>query len=424
MSGRARCSNGSGRPPPRRRTAPRRAARSPLSRRSPLAARRVRGCARAATARSARGGRTAARRAPASRGTRPGGCSGDTRGCPPSAALKDSSTAECSCPSAPGSLRRTASHSDHRRQLAAAEHVAPDRDDVAGEVLEDALVEALVAPAQQRQRRLGRQLVRRARRRAAARRAPARSPAGARAASPGRRRSGRAARCPARPRAAPSRRRRRTACRRPGRRSAAVCSRKFDAAPASSPPASTLATWRCAANHSNHSGNSVKTSISHRALLALRSAPRRGGVLQERQARCRPRCAARASTLRIASLTIGTEQRLPRGPSLRRTSSTSQEGSSIRPLTVAEHAARRRAPRSPPVRAPTTRPRRAPARPCRSTRQLHARAAPRRRARSSTPSRRTIGRWSVPGAAHDLGAPPATVTLAPSVSSRGRGPVT
>src|SRR5664279_1441232 len=47
---------------------------------------------------------------------------------------------------------RVAEH--HRGELAAAEHVAPDRDDIAGEVLHDALVEALVAAAQQRQRGL------------------------------------------------------------------------------------------------------------------------------------------------------------------------------------------------------------------------------------------------------------------------------
>ena len=39
---------------------------------------------------------------------------------------------------------------DHRRELAAGEHVLADRHGVGGEVLDDALVEALVAPAQQR----------------------------------------------------------------------------------------------------------------------------------------------------------------------------------------------------------------------------------------------------------------------------------
>src|SRR5918998_3456501 len=43
---------------------------------------------------------------------------------------------------------RVAEH--HRGQLAAGEDVLADRDRVAGEVLDDALVEALVAPAQQR----------------------------------------------------------------------------------------------------------------------------------------------------------------------------------------------------------------------------------------------------------------------------------
>ena len=123
----------------------------------------------------------------------------------------------------PERARELAQHGvehDHRRQLAAGEHVAADRDLVGAEVVDDPLVEALVAAAQQRQRRLGRQLARRARRRAAARPASARSRAAARAARPGPRRSGRAARPPSRRRAAPSRRRRRTACRRPRRRSA------------------------------------------------------------------------------------------------------------------------------------------------------------------------------------------------------------
>src|SRR5829696_6463506 len=48
---------------------------------------------------------------------------------------------------------------DHGGQLAAGEHVAPDRDGVAGEMLDDALVEALVAAAQQCDGRLGGQLV-------------------------------------------------------------------------------------------------------------------------------------------------------------------------------------------------------------------------------------------------------------------------
>ena len=48
---------------------------------------------------------------------------------------------------------------DHRGELAAGQHVAPDRDRVAREVLDDPLVEALVAAAQQRHRGLGGQLV-------------------------------------------------------------------------------------------------------------------------------------------------------------------------------------------------------------------------------------------------------------------------
>ena len=48
---------------------------------------------------------------------------------------------------------------DHRRQLAAGQHVAADRELVVGEVLVDAVVEALVAAAEQRHVRLGDQLV-------------------------------------------------------------------------------------------------------------------------------------------------------------------------------------------------------------------------------------------------------------------------
>src|SRR5690348_4193358 len=48
---------------------------------------------------------------------------------------------------------------DHRRELAARQHVAPDRQLVGDEVIEDALIEALVASAEQRQLLLLRQLV-------------------------------------------------------------------------------------------------------------------------------------------------------------------------------------------------------------------------------------------------------------------------
>src|SRR5438309_2118965 len=47
---------------------------------------------------------------------------------------------------------RVAQH--HRGELAAREHIAPDRDLIACEVLHDALVEALVAPTQKRERGL------------------------------------------------------------------------------------------------------------------------------------------------------------------------------------------------------------------------------------------------------------------------------
>src|SRR4051794_32469411 len=48
---------------------------------------------------------------------------------------------------------------DHGRQLAAGQHVAPDRQRVRAEVLDDALIEALVPATHERDRRLGGQLV-------------------------------------------------------------------------------------------------------------------------------------------------------------------------------------------------------------------------------------------------------------------------
>ena len=69
-------------------------------------------------------------------------------------------------------------------------------------------------------------------------------------------------------------------------------------------PASTLATWRCSRNQSNHSGNSVKTSIS--------ISPSPGPARRGRGTRGRSRsAAARGSTARIASVTIGTSSGSP-----------------------------------------------------------------------------------------------------------------
>ena len=62
-------------------------------------------------------------------------------------------------PEGPGELAHDRVAQHHRRELPAAEHVATDRDDVAGEVLEDALVEALIAAAQQRQLLLAGELI-------------------------------------------------------------------------------------------------------------------------------------------------------------------------------------------------------------------------------------------------------------------------
>src|SRR4051794_24655747 len=58
-----------------------------------------------------------------------------------------------------GELAQDRVHDDHRRQLAAAQDVPPDRHGVRREVLDDPLVEPLVAAAQQRDRRLLGQLV-------------------------------------------------------------------------------------------------------------------------------------------------------------------------------------------------------------------------------------------------------------------------
>ena len=59
----------------------------------------------------------------------------------------------------PGQLAHQHVGDDHRRQLAAGEHVAADRELVVGEVLVDAVVEALVAAAEQGHVGLGGQLV-------------------------------------------------------------------------------------------------------------------------------------------------------------------------------------------------------------------------------------------------------------------------
>ena len=103
------------------------------------------------------------------------GCSAGTPGPPSSAAENDSSRALSACPSAPGSFRITASHSDHRGQLAAGHDVRADRDDVGREHLVHALVEPLVAAAQEGERLLRRRARRRAHRRTAARRPRTRS---------------------------------------------------------------------------------------------------------------------------------------------------------------------------------------------------------------------------------------------------------
>ena len=307
---------------------------------------------------------------------------------------------------------------DHRRQLAAGEHVAADRDDVAGEVLEDALVEALVAAAQQRQRGLAGELARRAPRRAAARRARARSRAGCSRSSHridavvGAQRAVEHVHAQHHPGAAAERR----VVDLPAaeRRVIAEVRRTRRREPA----ASALATWRWEANHSNHSGNSVKTSMF---TLSPRRRPPTSAV-EPRKSRSTSirRCAT--STLRIASLTIGTSsgspprarldlERLARGqleqaatvPSSRSPSSTSQPSSSC-----AHHSP------SPSAGACSRGDRQ-----LRAPQRLGARRGPRRPpgARSgaaSVPARRTIAAARARR----------RVTLAPSVSRRGAGRVT
>ena len=153
---------------------------------------------------------------------------------------------------------RVAEH--HRGELAAAEHVAPDRDDVAGEVLDDALVEALVAPAQQRQRGLAGELLHeRLVEQAPARRQRDHAPAPAQLdrvdAVAGAQRGVEHVHAQHHPRAAAERR----VVDLPAAQRRVLA--EVHALAGASPPRARCATWRWAENHSNHSGNSVKTSI-------------------------------------------------------------------------------------------------------------------------------------------------------------------
>ena len=159
----------------------------------------------------ARGGRTAAPRAPSSRATRPGACSAGTPGAPSSAGAEGLLGGRLLVAERARQLAQHGVRDHHRRELAAREHVAADRDRLGAEVLDDPLVEALVAAAQQRQRRLRGELVGERVVEQPAARGRARSRGGARAASTGSRRSVRAAPPRRRRRAAPSPPRRRTA---------------------------------------------------------------------------------------------------------------------------------------------------------------------------------------------------------------------
>ncbi len=318
---------------------------------------------------------------------------------------------------------RVADH--HRGELAAAEHVAADRDDVGGEVLDDPLVEALVAAAQQRQLRARPPARRPGRRRAAARPAPARSRAAARAAAAGRRRSGRAVRCRGRRPAAPSPRPRRRACRRPVPRSAG-CGRGSRRTRSASRAAIALATWRWADSQPNHSGNSVKMSIFIGPPPPARRRPLPGRGLAAappgRGRRGRSRRGARAGSIvadrvfdhrhqqRLAAVGGGHLQRLA-GGQLEEPRHRSHGA-----LAVAHAAALQFV--GPPFAllerwAPRVR--------RRSARGREAARLPRGR---RSPRRRTIGRWSVPARRTIVRAAPPTATVTPCSSSRGRGRVT
>ena len=164
--------------------------------------------------------RRAGPRAPPSPGRWPAACSADTRARRSSASEKDSSTALSASPERAGQLAEHGVGDHHRRQLAAREHVAADRDGSVGEVL--------ARPARRRPRS-GRRAAP-ACGSAASSAASASSswrPDGASSATAARRR-GRRRRRPRAPRrrrrpAAPFPRRRRRASRRPGRRRAASC---------------------------------------------------------------------------------------------------------------------------------------------------------------------------------------------------------
>ena len=276
---------------------------------------------------------------------------------------------------------------------------------VAREVLDDPLVEALVASAQQRQRGLAGQLVDERVVEQRARRARARSPAAARAARRGRCRSGRAARVDhvdAQDHAGAAAERRVVDLPAAQRRVVA----EVDRSSGSCRRRARCATWRWARNHSNHSGNSVTTSISTSALAlvgawtALRDQlaeeahvdldpPRRAtstsriaSLHQRHQQRRRPPCWRRPR-----GLARGQREQAPTVPSSRSPSNTARPRARGPPLALAERRASRaldleRLPRSASA-------------PSRSSMPVQ------------TDDRARVGA----GAAHDLGAAPPTVTL-------------
>ena len=156
------------------------------------------------------------------------------------------------------------------------------------------------------------------------------------------------------------------------------------------------ATWRWPPNHSNHSGNSVKTSS------CIRPPPRRAGSCP-RKARSTSTTPAATSTERTASRTSGTSRSAaPRALDLQHLARRAGEHAHAR----GRPRRSRRPPRSPRGPRPTTRPRPARAPTPRCTQQVAARAAPRRPRGPSWPARRRIGRSSVPARRTISASPP------------------
>src|ERR1035441_9695376 len=308
---------------------------------------------------------------------------------------------------------------DHRRQLAAGEDIAPDRDLLAGEVLEDALIKALIAAAQQRQRGLGRQLVDET----VVKRPP-----------PGRKRD------------------HPTLLAQPHRVHTVVgAQRAVHDIDAQQHPRS-AAKWRVIdlpaaelgvlaevhaleararferITHVALGGEPLKpfreqcehVDLHHRPPLSRAPEPCSPGPVSPRKPISTSICRSETAMRRIASLTIGTSSGSP--PCTRRTSSASQEGSSIKRLTVPI----RRSP-STTAQPSSSCAHHSPSASEGASSSCTVSAMPRSAsaaARSSLPSKRTIGRSSVPARRTIAVRRSATVTIVPTARSRGGGAVT